>query len=200
MKLIVGRDSTWSLRSCLCASLAGFMPELEIIDLSRGEASKQLHRLSPTGLVPVLKDGDIEVHDSLAIAEYLNEKSDGNLYPSDTAQRALARSLCAELHAGFPLLRSRCPFTLDAVTPVQPDVAMQRELTRIERIFSNANSHFYFAQPSVVDAFFAVMAVRLQHYGLELVGSAGEYQHQLLRWPALKEALKQARLWREAGA
>ena len=77
----------------------------------QGAATAQAH--GPAGLVPWLDDGELRIHDSLAIAEYLHECCpERHLYPVDKAERALARSLCAELHAGFRQIRTLLPFFL----------------------------------------------------------------------------------------
>lgn len=53
---------------------------------------------NPSGLVPVLVDGDLSVPQSLAIIEYLEETyPTPRLLPSDTAERARVRSLAAEI-------------------------------------------------------------------------------------------------------
>jgi len=52
--------------------------------------------------VPVLKDGDVTVWDSLAICEYISEQYlDGRGWPADVAARAEARACSAEMHSGF---------------------------------------------------------------------------------------------------
>lgn len=73
MKLFAGTESSWSLRALLCMEIAGIPPEPGIFDLSNEESRRELKRLSPTGRVPVLRDGDVVVYDSLSITEYLNE-------------------------------------------------------------------------------------------------------------------------------
>ncbi|KAF5289179.1 hypothetical protein FQA39_LY19438 [Lamprigera yunnana] len=74
-----------------------------------------MNAISPTGSVPLLRDGDIAVWDSLAIAEYLAEQHPGKqLWPKDKAARAMARSICAEMHGGFGALRSACGMNIEA--------------------------------------------------------------------------------------
>ena len=53
--------------------------------------------------MPILRDGDTVVWDSLAILEYLAERHP-HLWPADRAQRAKARSISAEMHSGFAKL------------------------------------------------------------------------------------------------
>ena len=63
---------------------------------------------SPSGTVPLLtvklpNDGtEFQVNDSLAICEFLAESHpELGLWPKDLVLRALARSVVAEMHAGF---------------------------------------------------------------------------------------------------
>lgn len=193
MTLISGTDSTWSLRAWLCTRVAGFTPEVIRIDLTAEDYKTEILKYSQAGLVPVWIEGERVIHDSLAITEYLNEISGGRLYPSGTRERALARSLCAEMHSGFPELREQCPFTQQKVAPLQTqDVALQNELQRIADIFAQAEGPFMFSEPSAVDAFYAVLARRLSHYGVELEGRAGHYQQSLNDWSLMADAFAQS--------
>ena len=118
MELTVGTDSTWSLRVWICSQLAQLDVEVNVIDLTNSNYKSEICKHSVTGLVPSLNEGTFVIHDSLAIAEYFNECSEGVLYPSSRDERALARSLCSELHSGFMNLRSQCPFSLEQVSPL----------------------------------------------------------------------------------
>ena len=192
INLISGTDSTWSLRAWLCARVAGFEPNVIRIDLTASDYKRQILMYSPAGLVPVLIHEDNVIHDSLAIAEYLNELSDGKLYPQNRSDRALARSLCAEMHSGFPHIRETCPFTQEEVGPLtEPDEMTSSELGRLSEIFASAHLPFMLSAPSAVDAFYAVMARRLTHYGVMLEGKAGEYQRSLDDWSLLNSAFDQ---------
>ncbi|MCG9581319.1 glutathione S-transferase N-terminal domain-containing protein [Vibrio tubiashii] len=200
MQLVVGTGSTWSLRVWLCATMANLELDAQVIDLSNPASKQQLAQLSPSALVPVLRDGNLAVHDSLAIVEYLNEQSGGALYPQDKSQRAIARSLCNEMHSGFFTLRSQCSFTFDSVPPADmSNQALRLELERVTAIFSQAELPFMFARPGAVDAFYAVLAYRLNSYGIRLEGKAGQYQASLLDWALMQSGIEQMRQWeREA--
>jgi glutathione S-transferase len=168
-----------------------------VIDLSLADYKTTLYQHSPSGLVPALKTDSLVIHDSLAIIEYLNELTKGALYPISLEDRAIARSLCAEMHSGFHQLRQQCPFSSANSTPLEviPD-SVQGELLRVETIFAQAEGPFMFERPSAVDACYAILAYRLQQYGVYLTGDAGKYQQSLLQWPLLKSAIKQAQQWR----
>ena len=197
MKLTVGTDSTWSLRVWICSQLAQLDVEVNVIDLTSSDYKSEIFKHCVTGLVPCLNEGTFVIHDSLAIAEYFNECSDGILYPSSSSQRALARSLCAELHSGFINLRSQCPFSLEQVPPLLTfNRDLDNELTRIEQIFGSAHLPFMFDSAGIVDAFYSILAFRLKAYGINLQGKAGAYQESLLNWSNLKDAIKLAHSWK----
>lgn len=198
MRLVVGTDSTWSLRAWICAYIAELEIETQVIDLTKPEAKEQLKLMSPTGLVPALIiDNNSVIHDSLAISEYLNELSGGKLLPQSDLQRAQARSLCCEMHSGFVALRTLCSFTLD-----KPDVdslpmqELASDLTRINTIFAQAKLPFMYEEPTMVDAFYAILAYRLERYGISLQGKAAEYRRSLLDWHGLTSAIDAAKEWR----
>ncbi|WP_394248485.1 glutathione S-transferase N-terminal domain-containing protein [Vibrio profundi] len=196
--LVVGTDSTWSLRAWICAHLAEISVSVHIIDLAKENYKKDILQYSPTGLVPALLTPNGVIHDSFAICEYLNEVSAQRLFPDSLDQRTLARSLCAEMHSGFMHIRSQCPFTLDKVNSVTLVTdELKQELKRVESIFGSAKGKFMFDNASMVDAFYAILAYRIDHYGIQFSEQAGEYQQSLLNWPLLQQALQQAALWRE---
>ncbi len=193
MQLLVGTDSTWSLRAMIGVKIADIPVDLRIFALQCASCKSALRSLSPTGLVPLLEDGALRLHDSLAIIEYLNELSDGKLYPSEQGKRALSRSLCAEMHAGFNAIRQTMPFTLADVSPLTTFSPQQTaDIARVTTLFASAEGIFYHGEkPTAVDAFYAVLAYRLHHYGIRLQGKAGQYQQQLVDWSFLHEAIAQ---------
>jgi glutathione S-transferase len=199
MDLIMGTDSTWSLRVWICSQLAELDVETRLIDLAQPDHKSEIRLYSAAGLVPALNIGSVVIHDSLSIAEFFNECVNGALYPPSTTERAFARSLCAELHSGFQSIRARCPFTLEYVTPLSVlDADVQQELERIEQIFSYAHLPFMFESAGIVDAFYSILAFRLTVYGIELNGVAGEYQKSLLAWQHLKDAIELAKSWKKS--
>ena len=52
-----------------------------------------------------------------------------------------------------------------------------------------------FARPGAVDAFYAVLAYRLNSYGIRLEGKAGQYQASLLDWALMLSGIEQMRQW-----
>lgn len=195
MKLYVGFESTWSLRAWICAHISGIEFETIVLPLNGKDYKSHLISTTKTGLVPALESGKALVSDSLAIAEYLNEISKGSLYPSDIDDRSVARSMVCELHSGFLNLRKNLPFSSGNVVPVKINDEIKREVERLEIIFSKAQTNYMFTKPTVVDAFYSILAFRLNTYGVNLSGKAGKYQRSLLDWPLLKKAIEENVGW-----
>ncbi|HDX8452727.1 TPA: glutathione S-transferase N-terminal domain-containing protein [Aeromonas hydrophila] len=199
--LTVGTGSTWAMRAALVLAMSGLEWQEQVFDLEDAKELQRLKRLAPAGLVPWLDHDGVRIHDSLAIAEYLHELCPARqLYPEARAERALARSLCAELHAGFRQIRTLLPFFLGAPTRSEPPVEAIGELARLQTIWSQAWGPFYFGEAGILDAFYAVMAYRLASYGIQLPGQAGAYQQALLAWPLWQQTLVKARLQWPAAA
>ena len=99
--------SSWSMRAGLALRLSGAAFREEQFDLAAAGVRDEILHLSPAGKVPFLRAGDVVIWDSLAIFEYLAETCpDVAMWPRDPAARAVARSVAAEMHAGFPRLRA----------------------------------------------------------------------------------------------
>src|SRR5258708_31452874 len=106
--LVIGNRnySSWSLRPWLFMKQNGIAFEEVCVPLYQASSKERLLRYSPSGKVPVLIEGETCVWDSLAILEYLAEADPGPRgWPADSVARATARSVRAEMHAGFPALR-----------------------------------------------------------------------------------------------
>jgi len=196
MELVIGTKkwSTWSLRPWLVLKRSGLAFDETLVELRQennmSEAAIRVH--SPSGLVPVLKDGDVVVWDSLAISEYLAEKAPG-LWPSDPVARGLVRAAAAEMHSGFQSLRGECPMALE-VTPreVELSPATHKDIRRIVAVWSELlhrfGGPFLGGTWSIADAFYTPVATRFRTYGVRLSdygdsGAAGEYCQRLLEQP-----------------
>lgn len=189
--------SSWSLRGWLCAKLSGAPFEDIVVSLG-GQTPNPAYTFSPNGLVPCLHDGDIVVWESLAIAEYLAERHAG-MWPEAGEARAFARSMCAEMHAGFRDLRNDMTMCIRERLDVRPwSDALQRDIARIESLWTEARKRFggggphLFGRFTIADAFFAPVAFRFQTYAVEPKGVAGDYCKALLAHPWLREWEKAA--------
>ena len=88
-------------------------------DVPELKTKAEIFRHSPSGKVPALKTDIGVIYDSLAIVEYLAEQyPEAELWPTDARARAAARSISAEMHAGFQALRNDMPMDLISSLPM----------------------------------------------------------------------------------
>jgi glutathione S-transferase len=157
------------------------------------EASWHNYRkISPSGKVPCLIDGDTVVWDSLAIAEYLAERH-AAVWPVRVGARAWARSAAAEMHSGFTELRGRCSMSCGVRVRLKDfPAALESDLARLGALWNDGLRRFggpFLAGDAftAVDAFYAPVAFRLQSYGLSLDPAAAAYAERLLNTRAMRE-------------
>lgn len=108
------RYSSWSLRGWLGVHLAGLQVEEKVIPFERpagGGATPAIAALSPNAMVPYLRHEGAEVFESLAILEYCAELAPG-MWPAERTARAHARSISAQMHAGFSAMRQAMSMNL----------------------------------------------------------------------------------------
>src|SRR5512139_4278549 len=110
MKLVVGNlnYSSWSVRPWLALDHAGAPFTTHRVELFGAPGWKEkIFQFSGAGKVPVLVDGALSVHESLAICEYANERfPEAHLWPEDMRLRARARAISQEMATGFPNVRN----------------------------------------------------------------------------------------------
>ncbi len=173
--LIIGNKnySSWSLRGWLVLRKAGIEFEELPVALSTPEGDRVLAAETPAGLVPVLVDGEVTVWESLAIAEYAAERVPA-LWPERRAARAMARSVAAEMHAGFGALRHALPMNCRARgRRVVLDDAARRDIERVQRLWCDCRTRhgrdgpWLFGRFSVADAMYAPVASRFATYGID---------------------------------
>ncbi|HZS40678.1 MAG TPA: glutathione S-transferase family protein [Polyangia bacterium] len=202
--LILGSKnySSWSLRAWLCARHSGARFDEQVIALDTPETAQAIRAHSPSGRVPVLKDGDVTIWDSLAIAEYLAERHpEAKLWPADMHARAVARSVAAEMHSGFAALRSNMPMNVRRTAPragllreVQADIARILDVWRDCRARFGAGGPFLFGGFTIADAMYAPVVSRLKSYVVPVEDAVCKaYLHAIWELPSMKE-------WRAAAA
>jgi glutathione S-transferase len=197
LTLVVGnkRYSSWSLRPWLAMRQAGIAFDEIVIPLYRAESKAALLAHSPAGKVPVLVHGDRAVWDSLAIMEYLAESvPQAGLWPADPEARALARSISAEMHAGFAALRAGMPMDLREHRRGQGrSEAVAADIERVSAIWRDcrtrfgAGGPFLFGAFSAADAMYAPVATRFRTYGVALDPVCEAYADAVLVLPAFLE-------------
>lgn len=200
LTLIIGNKnySSWSMRPWLALKHTG-APFREVrIPLYTPESKPQILAYSPSGKVPALRDGDLTVWDSLAVCEYLAERfPQTRLWPADPAARAVARSICAEMHAGFQELRKNMSMNIRRALPgrgMTPEVA--RDIERIKQIWRDCRKAygrggpFLFGGFTIADAFYAPVVLRFRTYAVEADPETRAYMDAILAWPAVQEWIK----------
>lgn len=200
MKLIIGNKnySSWSVRPWLLLTHFAIPFDEQQVMLSGEGWREALRKVSPSGRVPVLVDGDVTVHESIAIIEYLAERfPHKKIWPTDRKRRAVARSAAAEMHAGFSALRSVAPMNLKASYPNRIDLdVVAADLKRVESLWGGLLQHsggpYLFEEFCAADAMFAPLAARIRTYDLPTTDVAAEYVEAIYALPAFQQLLSDA--------
>ncbi|MBM3380242.1 MAG: glutathione S-transferase family protein [Betaproteobacteria bacterium] len=210
-RLYIGNKnySSWSMRAWVLMRQAGI--DFHEVMLRFDSFSPDSHfktrlaEVSPGGQVPVLVDGSVVVWDTLSIAEYLAETfPERELWPQHPSHRAKARSVCAEMHAGFSALRSACPMNIEARLPEVGALALRdkpgvrADLARIVSMWSELlrehRGPMLFGRFGIADAYFAPVVMRLLTYGLPVPPDAGAYIERVIRLEAVEAWIRDALL------
>jgi glutathione S-transferase len=204
-RLVIGtkRYSSWSLRGWLMVHMAGLDVEEVMVPLRMG-VTEGIRALSPNGLVPYLEHRGARMWESIAIAEYCAELAPG-LWPADRAARAEARSIAAEMHAGFRALRIAMPMNLGRTFPGRGRTPESlADIARIEAIWAEAlgasGGPFLFGRDfTLADAMYAPVVTRFLTWQPELAARTAAYcaavraQPLVARWYA--EAAAEPAAW-----
>jgi glutathione S-transferase len=153
------------------------------------------------GKVPVLVDGELAVWDSLAIVEYVADTfPDKPVWPADRTARARARSICAEMHAGFQALRSHLVLNFQVTFPrAFWPVAVQKDIARIFEMWADcrrgfgAGGPFLFGRFSAADAYFAPVVRRFRTYDVKAPDVPAAYMQAVDELPGLRAWAEAAR-------
>ena len=185
--------SSWSLRPWLLMRVLAIPFDEIVIPLYAPGTATAIARYSPAGKVPILLDVDITVWESLAIIEHLAEAyPDVPVWPRDARARALARSLSAEMHAGFPFLRRTMPMNMRRAPRPPRDGydAARADIARLEAAWGDARVHhgtggpFLFGTFSAADAMFAPVVNRFHAYAVPVSGATRAYMEAVMTLPA----------------
>ena len=179
LTLVIGNRnySSWSLRPWILIQHLGLSCREIRIVLDTPTFGVEVARYSPTRRVPVLLDGPLTVWESTAILEYLSDLKGGAGWPAGRAARAMARSACAEMHAGFSALRSAYPMNIRAHHRHVPMTAeLGDAIRRIDALWTEcrqkhgAGGPWLFGSYCAADAMYLPVAFRFNTYGLEGLG------------------------------
>jgi glutathione S-transferase len=204
LKLYIGNKnySSWSMRPWVLLRQAGIPFEEVKVRFDSFDADSDfkrvIGRINPVGKVPVLTEGDLAIWDTLAIAEYLAESfPEKHLWPRDRARRARARSVCAEMHAGFTALRSHCGMNIEAdladvgarlwreQAAVRADVQRITQMWR-ELLAESGGQDMLFGEFSIADAYFAPVCTRLKTYALPVPEDIAAYVARVHALPGVQ--------------
>ena len=183
---------SWSLRGFLLCRMAGLDFDVFAVPNDDAASRAELLLLSPSFLVPCLTHDGVEVWDTLAIAEYVNElKPDAKLIPADRVARARCRAISGEMHSGFSNLRSALPMNLKAHYPgfkvwagAQADI--DRVLTIWRECFAASKGPYLFGkEPCMADAMYAPVVTRFLTYDVKLDPRCAAYCKTIMAMPLM---------------
>jgi glutathione S-transferase len=193
--------SSWSLRGWLLFDAFGMPVETHVARLYTDEVASLLARFAPARTVPAARtpDGTVII-ESLGIAEELASRHpEAGLLPDNPKARAVARSVMAEMHAGFRSLRDHCPMNLRvSYTHCDPPPEVLADLARLEKVWAWAKETSGSAGPwlcgaySAADVFYAPVATRIATYSLPVSDAAAAYVAAHLAHPSFRR-------WRAMG-
>ncbi|MEY4515003.1 MAG: hypothetical protein RLZZ450_7125 [Pseudomonadota bacterium] len=191
--------SSWSMRAGVVLRLSGLPFHERRFNLD--DATRQnIGKVSASRLLPAIQDGELQVWDSLAIAEYVAELvPERLLWPRDRAARAVARSASAEMHAGFAALRNLLTMNIRAHYPRFPrPLDVERNVDRIKELWTQlrqrfaSDGDFLCGEFGIVDAMFAPVVTRFRTYDVKLDGVCERYAQSVLSFPAVASWLAEA--------
>jgi glutathione S-transferase len=196
MRLVCGNlnYSSWSMRPWLALKHAGAEFHVHDIGLKTEPGwEDRIATFSGAGKVPVLVDGALSVHESLAICEYVAELYPAaQLWPSDRKLRARGRAISCEMLSGFNHLRHRMNANLRgraSSTPTSPELAA--EIARVLEIWrvslESSGGPFLLWEFSIADCMYFPVATRFRTYGVPLPEFAANYSERLFARPHAQE-------------
>src|ERR1700676_2802640 len=155
--LLIGNKnySSWSLRPWIAMKVAGIAFAEQVISLDAADFKERVHKISAAGKVPALADGPTQVWESLAILDHLAEKfPQAGLWPAEETARAHARSIAAEMHAGFTPLRRHYPMNVRRpVKRREPIAEVVDNINRIDAMWTECRRRFGSAGPFLFGRF-----------------------------------------------
>ena len=196
LRLVCGNlnYSSWSVRPWLALKHAGLPFRAHDIGLRTEEGWKdRILSFSGAGQVPILVDGSLSIHESLAICEYVAELQPRvRLWPEDSKLRARGRAIACEMHSGFSHLRLAMDMNLRGRakrTPTSPQI--DADIARIFDIWqaslSSNGGPFLLGDFSIADCMFFPVATRFRTYGVALPDDVQAYSSALFELPFVKE-------------
>jgi glutathione S-transferase len=187
--------SSWSLRPWIALKVAGIPFDETVVPIYAPGSKEKFLARSPAGKVPILRDDDVTVWESLAILEYVAEKfPDAGLWPREAGARAHARAIANEMHAGFLPLRRQCPMNMwRPVKKLELSPETAANVARIDAMWSDCRTRFgdggpfLFGRFGAADAMYAPVVSRFHTYGIEVDPASRAYMQAVMTLPAWQE-------------
>jgi glutathione S-transferase len=205
LKLIIGNKaySSWSLRGWLAVKQSGLPFEEITVPMFDEDWDKRRagDEFAPSGgKVPVLWDDQAVIWDSLAIVEWLSDKTDRQRYwPEDEVARGMARSMASEMHSSYENLRREHPMNLRQRYPAKELSAnVKEEVQRILELWAQARARhgsggpYLFGTFGAVDIMFAPVVTRFVTYSTPIPRFAASYMETMLAHPWMREWIEAA--------
>jgi len=205
LKLIIGNKaySSWSLRGWLAVKQSGLPFEEITVPMFDEDWDKRRkgQEFAPSGgKVPLLWDDKAVIWDSLAIVEWLADKTDRARYwPQDEVARGMARSMASEMHSSYDNLRRECPMNLrKQFPPGKLADGVVEEITRILELWAQARARhgsggpYLFGTFSAADIMFAPAVTRFITYSIPMPRFAAAYMQAMLDHAWLREWIEAA--------
>lgn len=192
--------SSWSLRGFLLTTLSGISFTEKRVSADDVRVKDELLLRASSILVPCLIDGDVSVWDTIAIAEYLNEKfPNAQMLPQEDIARARCRSISGEMHSGFAALRSALPMNLRFYKPEFTIwSSAQADIDRITSIWQDCLTQwrgpFLFGTlPTIADCMYAPVVMRFKSYDVSLNTLCQSYCDTILSWAPVQAWIEGAK-------
>ncbi len=205
LKLFIGNKaySSWSLRGWLACKQSGLQFEEITVPMFGEEWDRrnQGDEFAPSGgKVPILWDDKTVIWDSLAIVEYLADKTDrARFYPAEDDARGMARSMAAEMHSSYANLRRECPMNVRKVFPARKlSEDTKAEIIRILELWAEARARhgsggpYLFGTFGAADIMFAPVVTRFVTYSMPVPRFAAAYVGAILDHPWMREWMEAA--------
>lgn len=200
LMLVIGNKnySSWSLRPWVFLRHHKIDFKEMRVPLFVESTEDELAEFDSDYKVPVLKDSDLVVWDSLSILEYVSENYlDGRGWPSEPEVRAVARSVSAEMHSSYINVRSELPMNCrKKFENISLSQAAEREIERIKSLWRKCRTAYgegdewLFGDFTIADAMFAPIVLRFNGYSIPLEGLEAGYVQSVLDHPAIIEWVK----------
>ena len=205
LKLIIGNKaySSWSLRGWLAVKQSGLPFEEFTVPMFDEEWNRRREgdEFAPSGgKVPILWDDKTVIWDSLAIIEWLADKTGRDRYwPTDDAARGMARSMAAEMHSSYQNLRRDYAMNVRKQFPAaELSEDVRAEIVRIMELWAQARAlhgkggPYLFGTFGAVDIMFAPVVTRFATYSIPVPRFAAAYMAAILDHPWMREWIEAA--------